>query len=269
MIKKIEYIYYIYFACSFLWTIFWSDGFFLLDFFVNIPYFMLGLAFTYLRFSKKISKKRVLIGNIGLFATTFLIQLVCWLLYGRLPFGTINIPFLILGLASTYLRFSKKRVLIGNIGLFATIFLIMWYRYLLGLVPIDFPIGLALCLIACFHGASTNDEVTTKKEFLPVFLLCFLFGYVGVHRFYAGKTVSGILMVATLGGLGFWYIIDLILLLSGNFTDSDGRVIEYNSSSAAKSLSVADELEKFANLRAKGILTEEEFQSKKMALLDS
>jgi TM2 domain-containing membrane protein YozV len=210
MIKKIEYIYYIYFVCLLPWVLLESS--------VNLD----------------------------------------------------QIPFFMLGLASTYLRFSKKRVLIGNIGLFATIFLILFYRYWFGgPPPIDFPIGLALCLFACFHGASTNDEVTTKKEFLPVFLLCFLFGYVGVHRFYAGKTVSGILMVATLGGLGFWYIIDLILLLTGNFTDSDGRVIKYNSSSAAKSLSVADELEKFADLRAKGILTEEEFQSKKMALLDS
>lgn len=48
-------------------------------------------------------------------------------------------------------------------------------------------------------------------------------GVFGVHRFYAGKIGTGLLQVATLGGLGIWYLYDVILIASGGFTDSEGR----------------------------------------------
>jgi TM2 domain-containing membrane protein YozV len=57
-------------------------------------------------------------------------------------------------------------------------------------------------------------------------LLCFFLGGLGVHRFYAGKVGTGILMLLTLGGLGFWTIIDFIIIVLGNFKDSDGLKIK-------------------------------------------
>jgi hypothetical protein len=45
----------------------------------------------------------------------------------------------------------------------------------------------------------------------------------GAHRFYVGKIGSGIGMVCTLGGLGIWYLYDVIMVASGQFTDADGR----------------------------------------------
>ena len=53
--------------------------------------------------------------------------------------------------------------------------------------------------------------------------LAAILGPFGAHRFYVGKTGSGVLMLATLGGLGIWYLYDLILVASGSFTDADGR----------------------------------------------
>ena len=50
-------------------------------------------------------------------------------------------------------------------------------------------------------------------------------GPFGAHRFYAGKVRSGVLMCATLGGLGVWYLYDLILVASGSFRDVEGRLI--------------------------------------------
>ncbi len=47
----------------------------------------------------------------------------------------------------------------------------------------------------------------------------------GVHRFYAGKIGTGILMLLTLGGCGIWYWIDLIMIIMGKFTDKDGNMI--------------------------------------------
>ncbi len=65
----------------------------------------------------------------------------------------------------------------------------------------------------------------TDKRILPAFLLCFFFGLLGIHRFYVGKVGTGILQIVTLGGLGIWTFIDLILIIIGSFTDADGNKI--------------------------------------------
>ncbi|RZU38554.1 TM2 domain-containing protein [Fluviicoccus keumensis] len=63
----------------------------------------------------------------------------------------------------------------------------------------------------------------SDKRILPAFLLCFFFGVFGVHRFYVGKNGTGILMIFTLGGLGIWAFIDMIMILVGAFTDANGN----------------------------------------------
>lgn len=54
-------------------------------------------------------------------------------------------------------------------------------------------------------------------------ILALLLGWAGGHRFYVGKIGTGILMLCTLGGLGLWYLYDLILIAGGGFRDADGR----------------------------------------------
>ena len=60
---------------------------------------------------------------------------------------------------------------------------------------------------------------------LPVILLCFFLGLFGVHRFYVGKIWTGVLMFLTVGGFFIWWLVDLILILIGSFTDKDGNKI--------------------------------------------
>ena len=62
----------------------------------------------------------------------------------------------------------------------------------------------------------------SDKNFVATLLLCVLLGGLGVHRFYVGKIGTGILQLITMGGLGIWALIDLILIAVGKFTDKDG-----------------------------------------------
>ena len=68
----------------------------------------------------------------------------------------------------------------------------------------------------------------SDKNWLATLLLCLFVGVLGVHRFYVGKIGTGILQLITLGGCGIWTIIDLIMIIVGNFTDKDGNKITNN-----------------------------------------
>lgn len=71
-----------------------------------------------------------------------------------------------------------------------------------------------------------NDVAISEKGFVPMILLCFFLGALGVHRFYAGKIGTGILMLLTLGGLGIWTLVDFIMIVTGSFKDKDGLPIK-------------------------------------------
>ena len=71
-------------------------------------------------------------------------------------------------------------------------------------------------------------KVLDERKILPVFLLAFLFGVFGVHRFYVGKIGTGLLQLVTIGGLGIWVLVDLVMIITGNFRDKDGeRITEW------------------------------------------
>lgn len=71
----------------------------------------------------------------------------------------------------------------------------------------------------------THSEIS-DKGFVPTALLCFFLGVFGVHRFYVGKIGTGVLQLITLGGLGIWALVDLVMIIVGNFKDKEGRLIK-------------------------------------------
>jgi hypothetical protein len=54
-------------------------------------------------------------------------------------------------------------------------------------------------------------------------VLAFLGGVFGLHRFYVGRTKSGVWMCLTLGGMGIWYLYDVVVVAAGDFMDGEGR----------------------------------------------
>ena len=55
---------------------------------------------------------------------------------------------------------------------------------------------------------------TNDTHLKSVGYILWIFGFIGAHRFYYGKTVSGIIYFFTLGLLGIGWIIDLFLIPS-------------------------------------------------------
>ncbi|PLX06499.1 MAG: hypothetical protein C0596_16880 [Marinilabiliales bacterium] len=73
-----------------------------------------------------------------------------------------------------------------------------------------------------------NTEVS-EKEKTTALILCILPYFIqihGIHRFYTGHIGIGIIQLLTWGGCGIWTLIDLIKIISGKFTDADGKPLK-------------------------------------------
>ena len=82
-------------------------------------------------------------------------------------------------------------------------------------------------------NSSVNQNVTQNvnqagnadypyKSRWAAFFLCLFLGYLGVHRFYVGKTGTGVLWLFTVGMFGIGWLVDLLMLLFGGFRDKAG-----------------------------------------------
>ena len=79
---------------------------------------------------------------------------------------------------------------------------------------IDRPDGAAMS-VGSIHQAD--------KSFLLTWLFALFLGFFGVDRFYVGKSGTGLVKLLTLGGAGVWVVVDLVLVLTGAYTDKWGR----------------------------------------------
>jgi len=76
---------------------------------------------------------------------------------------------------------------------------------------------------------ATAEVVSKQRHFLAVFFLSLIWGFLGVDRFYLGKYGTGLLKLVTIGGFGFWALIDFSSVLSGRMRDHEGnKMLEYD-----------------------------------------
>ncbi|MFL5447414.1 MAG: TM2 domain-containing protein [Gemmatimonadales bacterium] len=74
-------------------------------------------------------------------------------------------------------------------------------------------------------GSIEMSAGTSEKSRGVALALAAILGPFGAHRFYVGKTGTGILMLCTLGGAGLWYLYDLIVVAGGSFRDVQGKLV--------------------------------------------
>ena len=73
--------------------------------------------------------------------------------------------------------------------------------------------------------AQAMQQMNSEKDWVITLILAILVGSLGIDRFYTGSILLGVLKLVTLGGLGLWWLIDLIMLVTGNYKDGDGNPI--------------------------------------------
>ena len=73
---------------------------------------------------------------------------------------------------------------------------------------------------------SPSDDASDRSRAVALTLGA-LIGPLGAHRYYVGKIGTGIMQTCTAGGLGLWWLYDMILVLFGSFRDADGRRVKY------------------------------------------
>ena len=69
-------------------------------------------------------------------------------------------------------------------------------------------------------------QAVSDKSFIVTWILAWFLGVFGADRFYLGKVGTAILKLVTLGGLGIWALVDLILVLTGVQRDKHGRKLQ-------------------------------------------
>ena len=100
---------------------------------------------------------------------------------------------------------------------------------------------------------SEADLFASPKSRLTTLILAAVLGVFGAHRFYVGRMRSALLMLFTLGGLGIWYVYDLIVISAGSFRDAEGRLVsnwEPDNENMAGALSASAVLDELDALRA-------------------
>lgn len=93
------------------------------------------------------------------------------------------------------------------------------------------------CMSCLNQVLPVDSEIIPKRPLLrprnlqnprwyAVLLVAIFTGWFGGHRFFTGKKRTGVLYLCTLGLFGFGWIIDVLRITVGCFTDIDGTILK-------------------------------------------
>jgi len=68
-----------------------------------------------------------------------------------------------------------------------------------------------------------SSSQPSDKDWAIAVLLSFYLGWLGIDRFYLGYTGLGVLKLVTLGGCGFWALVDAIFIALNRLPDAHGK----------------------------------------------
>ena len=67
----------------------------------------------------------------------------------------------------------------------------------------------------------------SRDSYLVAVVLVLFFGFLGAHRFYAGRNTTAVIQAATLGGFAVWWVVDIFVVLAGRLRDRQGLPIRW------------------------------------------
>lgn len=73
---------------------------------------------------------------------------------------------------------------------------------------------------------SAKSSSGPGKSQIIALILALVVGVIGVHRFYLGYPMEGVLQLLTAGGCGIWTLIDIIRIATGDLQPADGEYEE-------------------------------------------
>ena len=75
-------------------------------------------------------------------------------------------------------------------------------------------------------SGSLKKSPVGDRQYLIALLLSIFVGALGIDRFYLGRVGSGLVKLFTFGGLGIWWLIDVILIATNSLKDGEGKYLD-------------------------------------------
>lgn len=92
--------------------------------------------------------------------------------------------------------------------------------------PIVPPINVNVVNTNTNTNTNTNVGFTyIQKSKWTAFFLCLFLGILGAHRFYVGKSGTGLIWLFTGGLCGVGWLLDILMILIGGFRDKAGQAL--------------------------------------------